>query len=223
MSRARRQATPIAFARALALACALCACSSAQPTLRISSPADGAVVHPGESLRVTVEVSPPGAFTDLMLIAGDPIGIFPEKDGPPYEYVVPIPKSITPGQYTLGVVGRPRPGLRLADTSQAFSKQITIAVERADDPVRLAVFPTDLSLQPGEKRYLQVKGVFGDGQSLDLKLSTKTIYTSDTPRVVTVEPKAVVNALAPGSAKVTVSNGKAKVEIPIVVSAPKGR
>jgi hypothetical protein len=35
------------------------------------------------------------------------------------------------------------------------------------------------------------------------------------------DPKSVVNAHAPGAAKITVSNGKAKVEVPVVVSAPK--
>jgi hypothetical protein len=222
VSRAGRQAPPITFAWAW-VSCALCACASAQPTLRISSPADGTVVYPGSSLKVTVEVSPPGAFTDLMLIAADPIGMYQEKGGAPYEYAVPIPKAIAPGQYTIAAMGRPRPGLHLDNVSQGFSKPITIVVERADDPVRLEVFPFDLRLVPGQRMSLQVTGVFADGQKLDLKLSTKTIYTSDSPGVITVEPSSVVHALAPGSARITVSNGKTKTEIPVVVSAPRGR
>lgn len=222
MYRASTQATPIAFAGVGALSCLLCGSLLAQPKLRITSPADGAVIHPGESLKVTVDVSPPGAFTDLMLIAGDPIGMFPEVGGPPYEYVIPIPKITAPGQYSLGVMGKPRPGLRVG-ANQIFSKPITLVVERADEPVRLEVFPPTISLQPGRKWFLSVTGVFADGQKVDLKLSTKTIYTSDTPKIVTIDPRGVVNALAPGSATITVSNGKAKVEIPVVVSAPRGR
>jgi hypothetical protein len=152
----------------------------------------------------------------------NPIGMFPKVDGPPYEFVVPIPENIRPGRYSLGVMGKPRPDLHL-EVSQLFSKPITLVVERADEPVRLEVFPQSLSLEPDSKGYLSVKGVFADGQRVELKTSTKTIYTSDAPRVVTVDHQGVVKALAPGSAKITVSNGKAKVEIPVVVSARKGR
>ena len=96
-----------------------------------------------------------------------------------------------------------------------------MVVERAGDPVRLEVFPSTISEGPGIKLPLQVTGVFADGQKVDIKLSTKTTYVSDNPRVVTIDPKSVVNTLAPGSAKITVSNGKTRVEIPVVVSAPK--
>src|SRR5580700_7318842 len=136
MYRASTQAAPIALAGAWGLSCLLCGSLLAQPKLRISSPADGTVVHVGESLKVKVEVSPPGAFTELLLIAGDPIGMFPKADGPPYEFVLPIPANIRPGHYSLGAMGKPRPELHL-DASQLFSKAITLVVERADEPVRL--------------------------------------------------------------------------------------
>jgi hypothetical protein len=222
MYRPSSQAAPIAFAWAWALSCLLSGSLVAQPTLRITSPADDAVVHPGDSLKVKVDVSPPGAFTDLLLIAGDPIGMIPEAGGPPYEFVVPIPQNMAPGYYSLGVMGKPRPGLGVG-ANQIFSKPITLVVERADEPVRLEVFPPTISVQPGGKWFLSVTGVFADGQKVDLKLSTKTIYTSDTPKIVTIDPRGVVKALAPGSAKITVSNGKARVEILVVVSAPRGR
>jgi hypothetical protein len=83
MYRASTQAAPIAVAGAWALSCLLCGCSSAQPTLRISSPADGTVVHPGESLKVTVEVSPPGALPNV-LPGGGGLGLFAPVGGPPY-------------------------------------------------------------------------------------------------------------------------------------------
>jgi hypothetical protein len=61
---------------------------------------------------------------------------------------------------------------------------------------------------------------YADGQKVDLKEASTTIYCSDTPRIVSVDPRSVVNALAPGSATITVSNSRAKVEIPVVVAAP---
>lgn len=221
MYRASAQAAPIAFAGVWALSCVLCGCSSARPTLRISSPADGTVVHPGDSLKVTVEAPPARRLPNVLLIGWDPIGMFPAVGSPPYQFVVPIPNDITPGPYRLGAMGTsPSQG---KNPTPVVSKPITIVVERTDEPVRLEVFPPTISLQPGNKGYLSVTGVFADGQKVDLKLSTKTIYASDTPRVVTVDHQGVVNALVPGSAKITVSNGKAKVEIPVVVSARPGR
>jgi Bacterial Ig-like domain (group 2) len=219
MHRASTQAGQVAVAGVWALSCLLCGCSSAQPTLRISSPADGTVVHPGDSLKTTVEVSPAGTLPNVMLIGQDPIGLFPAVGNPPYHFVVLIPKTITPGPYRLTAAGSDK---RIGPTL-IESKPITLVVERVDEPVRLEVFPTSISSEPGRKWYLSVTGLFADGQKVDLKESTKTTYTSDTPRVATIDPKSIVNALTPGSAKITVSNGKAKVEIPIVVSVPHDR
>jgi Big-like domain-containing protein len=138
---------------------------------------------------------------------------------PPYRFQVPIPKTIVPGPYRLTAAGTsPSQG---KNPIPVESKPITIVVERADEPVRLEVYPPTMRLQVGIKGYLSVTGVFADGQQVDLKESSKTIYTSDTPGVVTVDPKSFVNPLAPGSAKITVSNGKVKVEVPVVVSAAK--
>jgi hypothetical protein len=53
---------------------ALAGCLVAQPSLRITSPADGTTVHPGELLTVTVDVSPPeGAFKMVAVISTSPI------------------------------------------------------------------------------------------------------------------------------------------------------
>lgn len=185
----------------------------AQPTLRITSPADGTTIHPGESLKVTVAVSPPNT---KVILGGGGLGLFPGAGNPPYQFEVPIPATLAPGPETLTAMGWP------ANTSTpVYSNQVTILVERTDEPVRLYVFPPPISLQPGARLSLQVTGVFPNGERVDLKLSSKTIYASDTPRVATVEPNSVVTAHTPGTAKITVSNGKAKAEVPVVVSAPK--
>jgi hypothetical protein len=186
----------------------------AQSSLRITSPADATTVHPGESLKVTVEVSPPGGQTRVIL-GGGGLGLFPGVGSPPYQFEVPIPKTLAPGPEVLTAMGWPT-----NTSTPVYSNQITILVERADEPARLTAFPPTISLQPRGRISLQVTGVFANGERVDLKLSSRTMYSSDTPRVVTVEPNSVVTALAPGTAKITVSNGKAKVEVPVVVSAP---
>jgi hypothetical protein len=147
--------------------------------------------------------------------------MFPAVGSPPYQFIVPIPKTITPGPYRLGAMGTsPSQG---KNTFPVESKPITIVVERIDEPVRLEVYPPTMNLQVGIKGYLSVTGVFADGQKVDLKESSTTIYTSDAPKVVTVDPKSMVNPLAPGSTKITVSNGEAKVEVPVTVSAAKNQ
>jgi hypothetical protein len=206
----------------------LSASSLLAQSLQITSPADGTVVSPGQSLKVTVEASPASAFAGVGLIGKTPIGVTSLVSVPPYEFAVPIPNVIRPGSYTLGAIGQPLPGQGKPGRGPnypepVYSAVITLIVERADEPLRLEIYPPILRLQPGSKGYLSVTGVFADGQKVDLRESTKTIYTSDTPSVVTVDPKSVVNALGPGAAKITVNNGKAKIEIPVVVSAPRGR
>jgi hypothetical protein len=46
---------------------------AAQPSLRITSPADGTLAHPGESVTVTVAASPPDAFSAIFVTGPDPI------------------------------------------------------------------------------------------------------------------------------------------------------
>ena len=167
----------------------------AQPTLRITSPVDGTIVHPGESLKVTVEAPPVGVLPNVLLIGWGPLGMFRAVGSPPYQFVVPVPKTIAPGPYRLTAAGTsPSQG---KNPIPVESKPITILVERADEPVRLEVFPPTISLQPGRKGFLSVTGIFADRQKVDLKLSSKTIYSSDTPRVVTVEPNSVVHRRRP--------------------------
>jgi hypothetical protein len=47
---------------------------TAQPSLRITSPANGTTVHPGDTLTVTVDVSPPTVFQYVVVVGFDPIG-----------------------------------------------------------------------------------------------------------------------------------------------------
>lgn len=197
------------------------------PTVRITSPVNRTVVHPGESLKVMVEPSPADAFAGIGVIGVYPIGDSSVVTAPPFECTVAIPSDIRPGVYAITAAGMLGPGQKSGREAQwgrgVPSAPITLLVERADQPVRLEVYPPTMRLQVGIKGYLSVTGVFADGQQVDLKESSTTIFTSDTPRVVTVDPKSIVNPMAPGSAKITVSNGKAKVEVPVVVSAPRGR
>jgi hypothetical protein len=181
-------------------------------------------VHRGEPLKVIVETPAQLNFEWVSLITTLPFNGDIVSKAAPYELSLPIPRTTRPGGYTITATGMLRPGEtsgREKEWGRAIpSLPITLIVERADEPVRLEVYPPTIRLSPGHKGFLSVTGIFADGEKVDLKEASTTTYTSDTPRVVTVDPKSVVNALAPGTAKITVSNGKANVEVPVVISRP---
>ncbi len=65
-----------------------------QPTLRITAPASQAVVHPGDTITVTVEASG-AAFEAVIVIPPDPIPVegIEMRTAPPYKFTVHIPEK----------------------------------------------------------------------------------------------------------------------------------
>jgi hypothetical protein len=184
----------------------------AQPSLRITSPADQAIVHPGESLTVTVETSPPtGAFQLVYLVGFEPIGFSKEKlNAPPYRFTVQIPTHISPREYLVTAVGSPSPG------HLVNSRPITIVVERSDPPARLRVEPAILDLLLSQQGYLRVLGEFAEGTTTDLTQSSRIAYASSTPAVATVKA-GIVTPVAPGSGKIIISYGTVRAEVQLTV------
>src|SRR5450755_1912476 len=108
----------------LLLTCLPAVLLSAKVSLKITSPADGAVVHPGDS--VTVTVSATGAsFAQMIIIAQDPIASSQVSTAPPYQFSIQIPSDITPGSYALTASGAVSPG------NGVESDPVSIDVERA--------------------------------------------------------------------------------------------
>ncbi len=192
------------------LYCSLGGLLVGQPSLRITSPRDGAVVNPGQSLTVTVEASPTAAFKEVVIIGGDPIGFSQPLSAPPYRFTILIPKNITARQYLLTADGYTVPG-------KGVSASIRINVERADSPVSLDVYPSSMHLSPGHKGFLSVSGKFSDGENVDLSKASRIVYTSDTPSVAAVQADGTVTAVASGVAKVEITYGKVKARVPVTV------
>jgi len=116
--------------------CAVAGMLVAQPSLRITSPPDGTTVHPGESLTVTVEASPPGAFRVVFVAGFEPIGFGKEEtDKPPDKFTLQIPSSIRPDKYTVTAGGSVEPNHIIS------ANPIHILVERIDYPVSMIVYP----------------------------------------------------------------------------------
>lgn len=191
--------------------CALTGLLVAQPSLRITSPAAGTIVHPGQSLTVTVEATSARAFQQVIVIGGDPIGFSRPLTAPPYRFTIQIPSKIDPGRYLLTADGATAPG------QGTMSDPIEIVVERPDSPVRLRVEPSILDLSLSQKGYLRVVGEFADGMTTDLTKSSRVAFASTTPTVATVQAQGIVTALAPGSAKVIVTCETARVEVQVTV------
>lgn len=193
------------------MSCIVSGFLAAQPSLRITSPANGTIVHPGQSLTVTVEASPAGAFQQVIVIGWDPIGFAQPLSAPPYRFTIQIPIKIVPRRYLLTADGMTSPG------HGATSDPIEIVVERSGSPIRLHVEPSLLDLSLSEKGYLRVVGEYADGTSTDVTNSTKIVFSSSTPTVATAQPYGIVIPVAPGSAKIIATCGTVKAEIPVRV------
>jgi hypothetical protein len=178
----------------------------AQPTLQITSPANGAVFRPGQTITVSVT----GSGIASVFIAGEgPLGYTAPVSGPPFQFSVPIPATITPKQYTLTAIGLGASGQKGA------SAQITIAIQRSDSPVSLHVQPSVLRLNVGQAGYLRVSGTYSDGTVAYLTQAASTTFVSSAPAIATVNNYGAVTAVSSGSTTITV-NGT--VQVPVTVA-----
>lgn len=204
----------VGLVQVLVPSCVLTGFLAAQPSLRITAPADGTIVHPGESLTVTVSVSPPGAnFAVVLVGAPDPLGFGKEEPGtPPYRFTFQIPEDTPAKKYSLTAVGTIAPPPRLV-----YSKPIDVVVERADSPVSMSVSPVALDFTMDQKGYLQVTAVYRDGTNAELTESTQIKYVSSAPDVAIVDSQGIVTPVAPGSARITITYGKLKTYVPVRV------
>jgi hypothetical protein len=192
--------------------CALTGLLLAQPSLKITSPANGTAVHPGDSLTVSVDVSPPGVFEIVAVNAPAPLGKGKQVlKAPPYQFTIEIPSGIRPDKYAVTALG--------VTFSKAFvySHPVEILVERADSPVSISVYPTVADFTMDQKRYLQVTGLYADKTTADLTQSSRIKYVSSAPGIATVQAQGIVTPVAPGSTKITITYGDLKLEVPVRV------
>jgi hypothetical protein len=117
-------------AGAFLLAWIFTASLSAQ-TVRITSPAEGTVFHPGQTMNVTADATPL-AFKTVIAASRWPIRRSPPLASPPYQFRMPIPLDIVPGPYPLTAVGVTHAGIVIG------SMPIRVAIERPDAPQALA-------------------------------------------------------------------------------------
>lgn len=193
------------------------------PFVKITSPPNGTVVHPGERVPVTVDATP-FAFGAVIVL---PYGTAASLSGPPYRFVFEVPSDLDSGDLLVGALGVPPSGFKSTDKDKdAIKDTINLDLERLESPKRLTWELWDFYNVPdgfhhiGETRQLRMTGIFGDDAEVDLTRSKLTKYESSDLSVVTVSAEGVVTAVGRGSAKITVKNGDATVVVPVTV--PKG-
>ena len=179
--------------------------------MQISSPADGAVVNPGQVVSVTV-ASPAGVtLADVGVVGEDPIGIVGEATSMPAQFSVTIPADIACRTYMLTALAGTAAGLKASVTIQ-------IDVERPDLPTSIApLLPQIIFDAPRDDFPIKMLGTFGDGSILEITESSKVAYSSSDPEVATVDAEGIVTAIAPGSASINVTYGDAGGNVSVVI------
>jgi hypothetical protein len=196
--------------------CAPASALRAQPTVTITSPSEGAVFNPGKVLDITARATP-FAFRTVVVVLEDlvPSGLTDVLRAPPYAFRIKIPSDAASKPYTLMAVGVTEAG------HAVDSEPVTIAVERAESPLKLESDLHTLAFHYTTGSVaLVVEGTFPDGSKVSLTRSTLTKYVSSRPTVATVDAN-VVTAVGLGSAGIIITNGKARLVIPVTV--PRNR
>lgn len=189
-------------------------CGAQQPTVQITSHADGTVVQPGQTITLVVTASPSTSFATLMLSADDPLTVTYSQN--PSQFSVGVPAATSLGPHQLRAIG----ALASGGGAIVTSTPISVDVERPDPAPYVLRAELD-SLQfgaVGEQKSLRIICTFSDQSQNDCMRSTKTSYTSNNAQVATVNGTGVVTAAGPGRTRVVVNYAGKLYSIPIKVS-----
>jgi hypothetical protein len=187
------------------------------PTLQVTTPANGSIVSPGQSLSVSVTSPTSTPFTQVVVIGEDPIGFSAIQTGVPAQFTITIPADIACREYTLTAQGI------TASRQNAESDPVQIDVERPDLPVSISALTPDIHLsRPGEASPIQLLATFSDGKILDVTESSKVSYSSLNTKVFTIDAKGIVTAVAPGQGvgRTTYTLVNRTVQARIAISIP---
>jgi hypothetical protein len=193
-------------------------------SLTITSPAEGTVVHPGET--ITVNVAPgsgpfqsvgalvPGYMTSSLLLKS-----------PPYQFsfIVARPSlqtessKINSGPNPISVMG-------FTASGQVFAQPVYIDIEPMDSPQRIFADREQmgLNLAVGQGRLTDVFGEYSDGSIVNLTQSSMTTYELSSPGVASVTREGYVKGVAPGSTNLVIRNGDKWAIVGIIVTGDHG-
>jgi hypothetical protein len=190
-------------------------CSAQTPKLlQITSPANGAVVYPGQTVKVTVTSPANAQFETLGLLS--PITGVPVVASSPAALLLRVPPTIATGKYPVTVMARTKSG-------QSASAIIEISVERPDLPVRLSFLNDWQQLEftvAEEPFHMNVLATFADGETLEVTESASLTFRSSNPHVATVDRLGAITPVGAGSAVVSAiyTSGGRTVRVAVSVS-----
>jgi hypothetical protein len=188
-----------------------------QPALSITSPANGATVNTGDTLKVTVQAKGASQFTrGVVCVGGRGLGATAIDKKLPFDFSLTVPANLAPGQYHLTALGYG------AATNPLATASLTLKVE--SPPALLTLVPPSSELAfsaIGEQLPLRIQGTDSTGKLLDLTESSHLLYRSTDETVGTVNSVGIVTAVGLGKASINLkldSGGTAVM--PIQVMAP---
>ncbi len=166
--------------------------------LAIESPAEGAVVHQGQTVPVTV-ISPTGLKLKMVgLIGESPMGFSEVKESVPAQLSMTVPRDMRSGSAMLTATGVTE------DEQPVDSPTILVDVEREDAPVSMSTDFHSLELTTqGEEFPVQLLAEFADGSYVDVMESSLVSMASSNESVVTISANRMITAVAPGHATAT--------------------
>lgn len=208
----------------LALAGALAMLAPEALAFQLAEPKSGAVVKPGEAMKVKVLI-PPG-----LPVVKVTYTLF-EEDRPLDDIRVEAPPSVTaqdaPFEAELPIPLESAGAVRLLAVASVAERrgqyvlfdEIPFRVEPAAELLSLqAEVPMRFAKTIGEVLLLSVRGKYADRVVRDLTPGhTGTTYRSSAETVVRVNDDGLAQAMGVGSAEIVARNGKHEIKIPVIV------
>lgn len=171
-------------------------CRAQQPLLQITSPVEGTVVRPGQSITVTLAADP---SVQNMAVWGDAALSFGQSTPSPLQFTISVAPNASPGMHLIAAAG-------LASGVDVDVDPVSVDVERPDAPQFVTVELDFLGFSGvGEQTPTTTYGIFNDGNKINISESTKTTYRSNDPTVATVSNAGLVTAVAPGKTTIAVN------------------
>jgi IPT/TIG domain/Bacterial Ig domain len=162
--------------------------------LQITAPADGTVVHPGQTVAVTVAPVSGNVFSVIMLAGKGPFVFSAPVYSAPYQFSLTVPQNIAAGKYQITAIG--------GRQGQTFGTSNPISLDVEPAAAITSIRPEAAGIifsHPGDVETLKVFGTFADGSTMDITHSTGTTYTSQDTTAVTVNRTGIVTAVGVGN------------------------
>jgi hypothetical protein len=168
--------------------------------LTINSPASGTMVHPGQTVVLTVAAIGSASITRAAVIGEDPFGFSRTSATVPAQFSFTVPLRIASRRFDFTATGATAAGELVRSAS------IEIDVERPDLPRTLStLLPVLVMGVTGERSPVIVTATFPDDSVVDVTRSSLVTYQVVDRNIATVDAEGIVTAGRPGQTSLTVT------------------